>query len=60
MILDAGMPIREAMQILGHSDPKITVSIYDRLSPGRLVEVSRDIKFFNTLELRKKLGKNKA
>jgi len=58
MILDAGMPIREAMQILGHSDPKITVSIYDRLSPGRLVEVSRDIKFFNTPERRKKLRKN--
>lgn len=57
MLLDRGMPIREVMQFMGHSDPKITIAVYDRESPKRLSDVSKNIKIFDSAGLRIKRRK---
>ncbi|MBN2322230.1 MAG: site-specific integrase [Spirochaetes bacterium] len=57
LLLDNGIPLREVMAILGHSDPKITLRIYDSISDQHLVRVSKDIRIFDNKStmLRKKL-----
>jgi len=57
LLLDNGIPLREVMGILGHSDPKITLQVYDSLTDQHLVRVTKDIRIFNneSTMLRKKL-----
>jgi integrase len=52
-----GVPTREIMQILGHKSAKMTLDVYDRESPQRLIEVTRQIKVLDTSFLRKSLRK---
>jgi integrase len=54
MWLDNGVPLRETMRIMGHTDPKITLTIYDSVSPKQLKDVSKDISVFKNVEFRKK------
>jgi integrase len=57
MMHDMGVPTREIMQILGHKSAKMTLDVYDRESPQRLIEVTRQIKVLDTSFLRKSLRK---
>jgi len=36
---DHGVPLREAMQIMGHQNPEMTLKTYDRASIKRIVQV---------------------
>jgi integrase len=46
ILLDYGVPLREVMRIVGHTDPKITLAIYDSVTSKRLVDVSRKVSVF--------------
>jgi len=43
MMHDEGIPTRDLMQILGHKSSKMTLDVYDRHSPDRLVKITRNI-----------------
>jgi integrase len=52
---DMGIPTRDVMQILGHTSYRMTIDLYDRESPERLVKITRECQVLSGNSLEKSL-----
>lgn len=53
---DAGIPTRDIMQMMGHKSARMTLDVYDRQSPDRLVRVTKGLRLLGASPARLQKG----